>query len=309
MPEQEPLSPPAPEALLEAMGEAVYAVDRDRRITFWNTAAERLTGYSASEVVGRSCADNLLHHVDDQGTRLCRTGCPLLATIDDGQTREARIFLRRRDGHHLPVAVRAEALCSSQGAIVGAVEVFHDDSWSRAVADRLDLAEHQALTDLLTGVPNRRMLQRVLGIREHEQRRYNRGYAVIFCDIDHFKRVNDYYGYEVGDNILLTVAKTLDESTRPSDTVGRWGGDEFVVVVPAADGDRAVLLAERMRKMVSALRPLDGYDTAVTLSLGVAAARPDEQSGEVVVRASEAMTIAKKEGGDRTRIGGVAAQP
>ena len=304
MPEQAaPPNVPAAEALLEAMSEAVYAVDSDRRITYWNTAAERLTGYKASDVVGRRCRDNLLNHVDDQGRELCRTGCPLLATIEDGQTREARVFLRHRAGYRLPVAIRAAALYSSDGAISGAVEVFHDDSRSRAVADRLDLAEHEALTDALTGIANRRMLERVLDAREHEQQRYNRGYAVIFCDVDHFKRVNDYYGYEMGDRVLQAVAKTLHESTRPSDTVGRWGGDEFLVVVPAADQDQAVLLAERMRKIVSDVPAWDDDDLAVTLSVGVAAAALEERSSAVVARASGSMSNAKKEGGDRARAG------
>lgn len=303
MPEQAaPPNVPAAEALLEAMSEAVYAVDSDRRITYWNAAAERLTGYKASDVVGRRCRDNMLNHVDDQGTKLCTTGCPLLATIEDGQTREARVFLRHRAGYRLPVAIRAAALYSSDAAIIGAVEVFHDDSRFRAVADRLDLAEHEALTDPLTGIANRRMLERALGAREHEQQRYNRGYAVIFCDVDHFKRVNDYCGYEMGDNVLRAVAKTLYESTRPSDTVGRWGGDEFLVVVPAADQDQAVLLAERMRQIVPAVRALDGDDVAVTLSIGIAAACLEERSSEVVARASAAMSDAKKAGGDRTRV-------
>jgi diguanylate cyclase (GGDEF)-like protein/PAS domain S-box-containing protein len=293
---------PTAEALLDAMSEAVYAVDPDRRITYWNTAAEGLTGYKASDVVGRRCRDNMLSHVDDQGTELCRTGCPLLATIEDGQTREARLFLRHHDGYCLPVAIRAAALYSADGAVVGAVEVFHDDSRSRAVADRLDLAEHEALTDPLTGLANRRMLERALGAREHEQQRYHRGYSVIFCDVDHFKRVNDYYGYEMGDNVLRAVAKSLYESTRPSDTVGRWGGDEFLVVVPAADQDQAAGFAERMRKIVSTVRVVNDDDLAVTLSLGVAAACLEERGSEVVARASGAMSDAKKEGGDRTCV-------
>jgi diguanylate cyclase (GGDEF)-like protein/PAS domain S-box-containing protein len=295
------LNVPAAEALLEAMSEAVYAVDTDRRVTYWNPAAERLTGYKASDVVGRRCRDNILSHVDDKGTVLCTTGCPLLATIEDGRARKAHVFLRHRDGHRVPVAVRAAALCSADGAVTGAVEVFHDDSRLQAVADRLDLAEHEALTDPLTGVANRRMLERALGARENEQQRHDRGYAVVFCDVDNFKGVNDDCGYEAGDRVLRAVAQALQGSTRPSDTVGRWGGDEFLVVVPAAGQAQAVLLAERMRKVVAALRALGDHDTAVTLSAGVAVACWGEPSAQVVARASRAMRDAKDNGGDRTR--------
>ena len=124
---------PTAEALLEAMSEGVDAVDADRRITYWNSAAERLTGYRAVDVVGRLCRDNVLNHIDDVGTELCLADCPLMFTMRDGQARgEARLFLHHRDGHRVPVAVRVAALRSPEGTIVGAVEVFHDDSGYRA---------------------------------------------------------------------------------------------------------------------------------------------------------------------------------
>jgi diguanylate cyclase (GGDEF)-like protein/PAS domain S-box-containing protein len=303
MPEQAaPLNAPPSAALLEAISEAVYAVDRDRRITYWNAAAERLTGYSASEVVGRRCRDNLLNHVDDCGTELCKTGCPLLATIHDGQTREAHVFLHHRGGYRIPVAIRAAALRSADGAISGAVEVFHDDSRFRAIADRLDLVEREALTDPLTGIANRRMLERALGVREHEHQRYGHGYAVLFADVDHFKQVNELHGYETGDKVLRCVATTLYESTRPSDTVGRWGGDEFLVVVPAADEGKVVSLAERMRQLVADVRAFEDNDLAVTLSMGVVLARRDERSHDLVARASAAMYNAKRKGGNLTLV-------
>jgi diguanylate cyclase (GGDEF)-like protein/PAS domain S-box-containing protein len=293
--------PPA-SALLEAMSEAVYAVDCDRRITYWNAAAEQMTGYSASEVVGSRCQDNVLNHVDEHGAELCGAGCPLLATMRDSQVREAHVFLHHRAGYRLPVVVRAAPLYSAGGAVAGAVEVFHDDSRFRAVAERLDRAEHEALTDPLTGIANRRMLERALDARDHEHQRYDRGYAVLFCDVDHFKQFNDHHGYEMGDKVLQAVARTLYESTRPSDTVGRWGGDEFLVVVPSADQDQVVALAERMRLLVASVQAVNGHALALTVSIGVGLAHQEERSTELVARASAAMYEAKKNGGNLTCV-------
>jgi diguanylate cyclase (GGDEF)-like protein/PAS domain S-box-containing protein len=291
------------DTLLETMSEALYAVDCDRKITYWNAAAEQLTGYSAAEVVGTRCGHNLLNHVDETGAELCGGACPLMATVKDGQAREAHVFLHHRAGHRLAVVVRAAALRSADGAIIGAVEVFHDDSRFRALAERLDLVEHEALTDPLTGIANRRMLEDALTARENEYVRYGRGYGVLFCDVDHFKQVNDRYGYEMGDKALRAIARTLYESTRPSDTVGRWGGDEFVVVVPSADPDQAVALADRVRRLVASTRSLDGRALALTLSVGVALAQQGERGNEVVARASAATHEAKKGGGNLTRVG------
>jgi diguanylate cyclase (GGDEF)-like protein/PAS domain S-box-containing protein len=285
---------PTAAALLEAMSEAVYAVDDDRRITFWSPAAELLTGYTAAEAVGLRCRDNLLRHVDGSGRPLCQDGCPLMATISDGSVREFHAFLHHRDGHLVPVALRTAALRSAEGAITGAVEVFHDDSAFRSVTDRLEVAEREALTDPLTGIANRRMLEQVLALRHYERNRYDRRYAVVFVDVDDFKQFNERYGHDVGDEVLRLVASTLRYSTRPSDTVGRWGGDEFLVVAPVNDLDQAVGLARRVRQLTAESSAVhEGARITVTVSTGVAVAGADEPTRELVNRASLAMSGSK----------------
>ena len=218
---------PSAEALLAAISEAVYVVDRQRRITYWNPAAEQLTGYQAEEVVGHRCRDGILNHVDHQGASLCTSRCPLLATIGDGQPHDMLAFLHHHDGHRVPVAARAAALADPDGNITGAVEVFHDDSRNKMLADRLNDVQRQALTDPLTGIANRRMLTQVLRQRRGDQVRYGYPYAVLFADIDHFKRINDTYNHDVGDRVLRLVSATLRGCTRSGDAVGRWGGEEF----------------------------------------------------------------------------------
>ena len=96
--------------LLDNLYEGVYYVDRQRRITFWNKAAETITGYSRREVLGHKCFQNLLKHVDDQGVSLCLSACPLAQTIQDGQPRSTSVYLHHKDGHRLPVAVRVAPL-------------------------------------------------------------------------------------------------------------------------------------------------------------------------------------------------------
>src|SRR5215471_8894879 len=92
--------------LLDHLYDAIYFVDPSRRITYWNEAAELLTGYSAQEAVGRPCSDNLLVHVNETGCALCTTACPLSDTLADGKRREADVYLRHKAGHRVPVSVR-----------------------------------------------------------------------------------------------------------------------------------------------------------------------------------------------------------
>jgi len=124
--------------LLDSLYDGVYFVDRERRITYWNRAAERLTGYAAEEVVGRSCSDNLLVHVDDAGRQLCLCGCPLWATMADHVPREADVHLRHKRGHRVPVSVRAMPITGDDGEVLGAVEVFHDNSAKREAQRRTE---------------------------------------------------------------------------------------------------------------------------------------------------------------------------
>ena len=112
------------QGLLDQISDGVYFVTLDRRITYWNGGAERITGYGAHEVLGHSCAEGILRHVDDAGHQLCVQGCPLLAVMKDGRPREARVYLHHKDGHRVPVTVKGQALRDSGGKIVGSVEVF-----------------------------------------------------------------------------------------------------------------------------------------------------------------------------------------
>src|SRR3954469_21301394 len=134
-----PLAPPAEKfnqdtffkSVLDSIYDGVYFVDPERKITYWNKSAERLTGFVAEEVVGRYCYDNILLHLDCTGKELCTNGCPLQAVLRDGTPREAEVYLRHREGHRVPVAVRvAPLLCDNR--VRGAVEIFSDNTKSQS---------------------------------------------------------------------------------------------------------------------------------------------------------------------------------
>src|SRR5579871_3382167 len=112
------------DAVLRALPDGLYFVDADRKILFWNQGAEEITGYRGQEVVGRHCHDDLLMHCDENHTPLCGSNCPLQATIEDGRPREANVYLRHKEGHRVPVKVRAVPIRDGDGAIIGAAEIF-----------------------------------------------------------------------------------------------------------------------------------------------------------------------------------------
>lgn len=289
--------------LVDNLAVGVYFVDPERTITYWNRGAERLTGYAAGDVVGRSCYDNLLAHVDAEGTPLCINGCPLAGTIADGREREQEVWLRHRDGQRRPVRVRAAPIRDADGAIVGAVEVFEDDSPARSARAEADAALHDSLTDPLTGLANRRRLAAALAGSLDNLRRHGWMFGVLIADIDHFKAVNDEFGHPAGDATLRSVAASLEGGTRAGDTVGRWGGEEFLVVVIATDGAGLKRTAERLRILVesSAVRIGESY-VPLTISLGGTLARAADSPEDLVARADRALYEAKQAGRNRVTL-------
>ena len=290
--------------VLENLHDGLYCTDTHRVITFWNHAAERITGYPAAEVLGRSCAANILVHVDTDGRSLCRGLCPLAMTMADCVGREAEVFLRHRDGHRVPVLVRTGPLKDRAGQVVGGVELFTDLSNILANNSRVRELEQLALLDTLTQLANRAYLQREIEARFEEMRRYGIPFGLLFMDIDFFKRFNDTYGHDVGDAVLKLVANTFTANSRAFDVYGRWGGEEFVGVIRSIDAEDLVVLGNRMRVLVNqSFLMHDEARLGVSISLGATVAKPDDTAESLIKRADHLLYQSKKEGRNRLTLG------
>ena len=288
-----------PSRLLDSMAEGLYVVDLDRVISHWNAAAEAITGFSAEEVTDRYCGDSLLNHVDDAGEGLCGSRCPLRETMRDGVPRQIRAYAHHREGHLVPVRIAARALRDPEGVITGAVETFTDDSQLDEAEKRLAVAERLLMTDHLTGLGNRRLLEHRLAerLREGES---GTGCGVLVIDIDRFKMLNDNHGHAFGDSVLAIVGKTLANAAGGGADVCRSGGDEFVIVTDSTSPSALEELASTIRATVSQSRIADdGISIRVTVSIGAAQSRAGDTPWTVVRRADDAMLGAKRGGRDR----------
>ncbi len=283
--------------LLDNLHDGVYFVDRERRITYWNKAAERISGYSAAEVLGSCCADNLLNHSDGAGNELCRAACPLAHTLVDGQPREADVFLRHKQGHRLPINVRIAPIRDEAGDIVGAVEWFCDGSRKHEMLCELDQLQRDTLLDPLTGVGNRRYAASEFDRRLREHANFGIPLGLLFVDIDHFKNINDTHGHDVGDRMLGVVARSISNALRGADHVCRWGGEEFLAFVPGVGRTAFLGIAERVRALVQAASlDVDGQPLRVTVSVGGSFAREGDSLESLVARADALMYRGKNQG-------------
>ena len=290
--------------LLDSLYDGVYFVDTERRITYWNQGAEQLTGYSYSEAVGRNCSDNFLVHVDEEGRALCFGGCPLAATIADGERREAEIYLQHKLGHRVPVSVRVAPIRDNADRIIGAVEIFSDISAKKKIERRAGELENLAFRDALTGVPNRLYLALKVSQAMQDVEQLGRIIGLLMIDIDHFKRVNDTYGHETGDVTLRTVCNTLTHNMRPGDTVGRWGGEEFLILGVDVSASGLATFAERCRHLIAeSAVSIGSKHLQVTASLGATLLKHGESADSVIQRADQLMYKSKIAGRNRTTLG------
>jgi diguanylate cyclase (GGDEF)-like protein/PAS domain S-box-containing protein len=291
-------------ALIENIFDGLYLVNKDRTIIYWNRVAEKITGYRSDEVIGHRCLDNILVHVDKNGENLCRGRCPLIATINDGTFRDAEVYLRHKEGHRVPVWVRAAPLYDTAGNIIGGAELFTDLSASNAITDKIHTLEKLSLMDSLTQLANRRFIELELNSRFSEHKRYGVPFGVIFMDIDFFKRFNDTYGHRMGDRVLRTIAKTFLNAARPSDLMGRWGGEEFIGILRGVDQDSLRSTAERIRSLVEKSQIREKrLELYVTVSIGATLSQDDDTPSSIIQRADALLYRSKRSGRNRCTIG------
>lgn len=287
--------------LVDHLFDGVYILDRQRRILYWNQAAERITGFAAQDVLGTSCSDNVLIHVDRDGRSLCGSEhCPALQVMRKAEALEAEVFDHHKDGHRLPVLTRILPMRDGTGQVVGAMELFRDNSSVAAMRAEFEDLRRLSLLDPLTEVGNRRYLEIHLRARLDEFERYGWRFGLLFCDIDRFKPVNDEFGHATGDEAIKMVAATLANCVRPFDLVGRWGGDEFVAIIARVELWQLYAIAERLRLLVQQSPIRTGARTlGVTISIGATLVRPGDTADTVLARADELLYRSKTSGADR----------
>ncbi|GAB6390554.1 biofilm regulation diguanylate cyclase SiaD [Stutzerimonas marianensis] len=176
------------------------------------------------------------------------------------------------------------------------------------ISDRYQMMMHDLIIalreasthDALTGIANRRLLTERLREETERARRYERPLCVAIVDIDYFKVVNDDHGHEIGDSVLIEVVQVMEAQIREHDLCGRWGGEEFLIVMPETSTDNAILVLERLRQAVEALRVhIRDKTLTVTVSLGLAELRTGESYSSAINRADTALLRAKRNGRNR----------
>ncbi len=276
---------------LNSIGDAVISTDLAGTVTYLNTVAESMTGWSRQEACGRGLPE-VLQIVDGDSRQPALN--PLAMAIVQNKTvgLSANCVLIRRDGHESAIEDTAAPIHDQSGQVTGAVIVFHDVSTARAMSLKMSyLAQH----DFLTELPNRMLLNDRLTQAIASAHRHKHLLAVLFLDVDHFKQINDSLGHSIGDQLLQSIARRLVGCVRESDTVSRQGGDEFVVLLSeVAHAEDAAFTADKVLAAVSRPHRLDHQDLNVTVSVGIGVYPADGTDAETLLKCADLALIRAK---------------
>ncbi|NIE64206.1 sensor domain-containing diguanylate cyclase [Burkholderia sp. Ax-1719] len=290
-------------AVVDSAYDAIVTIDQSHNITLFNRAAENLFGYSAAEIVGQRIETLLPETVRAHHSRNVRqfADSPLTELRQMSPPRmdaSNSVFGRHRDGSIIPVEIA-----------ISKIDVDGHTEFTAVVRDITDRAQlmdslkKQAVTDALTGLPNRREFLEFVD----KMQRTQAALSVFILDIDHFKEINDNYGHHVGDEVLCVLANVGVSQTGEPSLFARWGGEEFVAALPGADAAQAHAIAERLRQRFERhdfehdwrLKPIH-----FTVSIGVVTREAGEHDVEALMkRADRALYRAKKSGRNRVETG------
>lgn len=316
------------QALFEFSPDAIVAANREGLIMRVNAQAETMFGYRREELNGQPVEMLIperfaLQHVAH------RAGCaanPRARVMGAGLD----FYGRRRDGSEFPVEISLGTLETGSGTLIlssirDVTERRNVESELRRSKETLDIAHHAlersfereqqlARTDALTGVHNRRFLFELAEREFNIASRYRPPFSMILFDVDYFKRINDTFGHAMGDQALKNIAHVVCAEIRSADMIGRYGGDEFVILMPGTSAQEALPLAERIHTSVAAMRmDTDKGPLTVTISIGIAQTIHDDTSGpgqvpqpdtveNLFLRADQALYTAKQAGRNHTVI-------
>jgi diguanylate cyclase (GGDEF)-like protein/PAS domain S-box-containing protein len=279
--------------ILDSLPTGVCVVDMDKRIRVWSDGAERITGHLRHEVIGNSCVAEPLLHCDQPGCEFCSQDCPIARAIRSSQAAEATGVLHHKQGHEIPVRIRAVPIHNKHGSIIGAVESF-EEIQPAVGADRAGLL-HQSpdCVDNVTGIASRLMMhlhlrQTVVACADGQF-----AFGVLLLQVEGLSHFRSNLGPEAAYALLRVMARTLESSVNRMDLVGRWTDDQFLIILNGVGEEALHAVRERIRRTIAG-EGIEwwGERRSLPVSIGETTAQTGDTAESVLQRVQKSVETA-----------------
>ncbi|MFG0249567.1 MAG: diguanylate cyclase domain-containing protein [Phycisphaeraceae bacterium JB051] len=237
--------------VLDTLNDGVYIVSPDRRILYWNKAAEDLTGFAVEDVLGKRCQDGILMHVNPKGCELCNQGCPLTEVIATGHRQQIDVIMHHRRGYRLPVQVKGTPIHGTGGRVIACVEVFKLQVHTENLFDRVTQTENESLQDPTTKLPNARFIEKTLKIKLTNANHSGESFGMVQLLINKFDQLKSEHSSQLTEKILQITSQSLIANCRVQDTVGRVSENRLVVFTAMQDMDQLKQFANNLEQVLS----------------------------------------------------------
>jgi diguanylate cyclase (GGDEF)-like protein len=290
-------------SVLNQIQDAVVWLDRDRKVVYWNKAAEQISGREAASVLGRACFEEPALFVDFGGVNVCRDKCPVAMTLQDGAPRTLDVYLQHKEGFRTPASLRIIPVLKDDGEILGAVETFTSTAPKITLPLGLSELEKMGLVETETGIPSKQYVDMSLATRLEEYQKYGLSFGLVYVDIDNYGKILEKHGRFNAGKIVRTVARTLHKNVRFFDIVGRWSTEEFLIVLLNIDEGRLDIVANKLRLLVA-----ESYITtetgmlSATVSMGASLVLRYDTVESLVKRGEQLMMHSKWLGKNRVSM-------
>jgi diguanylate cyclase (GGDEF)-like protein/PAS domain S-box-containing protein len=280
-------------SILESLPAGLCVIDVQKKIVFWSDGAERITGHSRYEVIGRSCVAEPLLYCDQPGCEFCSDNCPLARAIKTARPAESIGFLHHKAGHEIPVRARAVPVRNVHGSIIGAAAIFDDQHEPAGGDQRGNLTRLPGCVDEVTGVANHVMMQSHLREALATFTDMHVPFGILSLRIERLEHFRASFGLEAASSLLRVVARTLESALWRTDCVGRWSDDQFLVILNGCRDESLYPVRDRVRRIL-ANDAIEwwGERRSLPLSIGQATAQAGDTVDSLLERTHQSLEAA-----------------
>lgn len=273
--------------LLNYLDQGVFFINIEKNLVYWNKSAETLLGYQSAELSNHKCCQ-LTTHIGLNGESLCSEHCPITKAIQEGQPQEEDMFIVHKDGHTILAKVTTVPVYNKVGQLVGVIELISNNALKGIGQEKIKALTKAAFMDSTSELFSKQYIETRLQTMFKESPEKRESFGILYINIVGFRAINEMYGASRADRILKSVAKILSSGITHPTIIGRWHGASFIVILDTAKKSLMLLLADKLKKLISETSlQIGDQNVEITVSIGHAISQSNDSIDYLIERATK----------------------